>query len=208
MTLPRLYAVLDGDMAARFGWTLDGLAAACLAGGARLLQIRVKRQPGRALLALSDRIVAAATPVGARIVINDRPDIARLAGAWGLHLGQDDLPVAAARVVTGPSIAVGLSTHTPPQIEAAFREPIDYLAVGPVFDTASKDTDYRPVGLDLVRAACRPGGPPVVAIGGITLERAARVLEAGAASVAVISDLFTGGDPEARTRAFVEGLGA
>ena len=208
MTLPRVYAVLDGDVAARFGWTLEALADACLAGGARLLQVRVKQGTARGLLDASRRVVEAAAGAGARVVVNDRPDIARLAGAWGLHLGQDDLPVAAARIVTGPSMAVGLSTHTAEQIAAARAEPIDYLAVGPVYETGTKDTGYRAVGLDLVRTASAAGGLPVVAIGGITLDRADEVLRAGAASVAVISDLFTGGDPAARTRLFVERLGA
>jgi len=203
-----LYAVLDGDVAARFGWTLDGLTDACLSGGARLLQIRVKKLPGRDLLALAARIVGAATPAGARVVINDRPDIARLAGAWGLHLGQDDLPVAAARAVAGESMVIGLSTHTPAQVAAARREPIQYLAVGPVYETATKDTGYRAVGLDFVRAASETGGLPVVAIGGITLDRARDVIDAGAASVAVITDLFTGGDPRRRVEAFVAALGA
>lgn len=208
MTLPRLYVVLDGDVAARFGWTLDALAVACLSGGARLLQIRVKRGSGRDLLAISERIVGAAARAGARVVINDRPDIARLARAWGVHLGQDDLPVAAARTIAGESLAIGLSTHTPGQVAAARREPIDYLAVGPVFETATKDTGYRAVGLEFVRAAASPGGLPVVAIGGITLERARDVIDAGAASVAVITDLLTGGDPRRRVEAFVAALGA
>lgn len=208
MTLPRLYAVLDDGVAARHGWTLEALAAACLAGGARLLQIRVKRRSSRDLLALSERIVALARGAGAWVVVNDRPDTARLCGAWGLHLGQDDLPVAAARGVVGKDVAIGLSTHTPDQIDAALREPIDYLAVGPVYETGTKDTGYSPVGLELVRTARSRGRVPVVAIGGITLDRAEDVMRAGASSVAVISDLFTGGDPEVRTRAFIERLGA
>jgi thiamine-phosphate pyrophosphorylase len=202
-----LYAVLDGEVAVRFGWTLDALAEACLAGGARLVQVRAKRISGRELLALTDRIVGEAARVGARVIVNDRPDIASLAGAWGVHLGQDDLPPAAARVVMGTTAVVGLSTHTTAQVEAARLEPIDYLAVGPVFETATKDTGYASVGLDLVRAAAASAAMPVVAIGGITLDRATDVVRAGAAAVAVITDLFTGGDPESRTRAFVARLG-
>jgi len=208
VTLPRLYVVLDGDVAARHGWTLDALAEACLAGGARLLQIRVKHGPSRDLLAVSERLVEAGARAGALVVVNDRPDIARLAGAWGLHLGQDDLPVAAARAVAGESMAIGLSTHTPAQVAAARREAIQYLAVGPIYGTATKDTGYRAVGLDFVRAASETGGLPVVAIGGITLDRAREVIDAGAAAVAVITDLLTGGDPRRRVEAFVAALGA
>ena len=209
MTFPRLYAVLDRDVAARFGWRLEDLARACLDGGARLLQVRAKDLAGGPLLELCDRIVADAAAAGARVVINDRADVAELAGAWGVHVGQEDLPPAAIRSGLGTRLAIGLSTHTPEQIVRAAAEPIGYLAVGPVFSTDTKATGYEPVGLEMVRgavAAARSRGVPVVGIGGITLARAASVIEAGAASVAVIGDLFTGGDPEARTRAFVERL--
>ena len=99
---------------------------------------------------------------------------------------------------------VGLSMHSVTQVDAAMREPASYIAVGPIFGTTTKDTGYRPVGLELVReAARRAGGRPVVAIGGITLETARAVVDAGAQSVAVIGDLFTGGDPAARVRAYL-----
>ena len=210
MILPPLYAVLDSEVAERFGWGLEDLARACLAGGARLLQVRAKHLASGALLALSDRIVAAAAAAGARVVINDRADVALLAGAWGVHVGQDDLPARGIRAAAG-DLAIGLSTHTAEQITRAIAEPITYLAVGPVFPTATKATGYEPVGLDLVRvasAAARAAGTPVAAIGGITLDRAPAVIAAGASTVAVIGDLFAGGDPEARTRAFVDRLGA
>jgi thiamine-phosphate pyrophosphorylase len=143
------------------------------------------------------------------VVINDRADIARLAGADGVHVGQDDLPATAVRELLGDAAELGLSTHTSEQLERAVLEPVSYVAIGPVFGTATKATGYAPIGLKSVReAAARAGakGLPVVAIGGITLENAVSVLQAGAASVAVISDLLTDGDPEARTRAFVERL--
>jgi thiamine-phosphate pyrophosphorylase len=210
VTLPRLYAVLDGDVADRFGWRLDDLARACLAGGARLLQIRAKHLASGPLFELSEHIAAAARAVGARLIVNDRADVAALAGAWGVHVGQEDLPPAAIRTSFGERLAIGLSTHTREQIQDAPVDLLSYLAVGPVFQTASKNTGYEPVGLELVRVAAAASAGrhavPVVAIGGIDLERAPRVIEAGAASVAVISDLFTGGDPEARTRAYVERL--
>ena len=178
-----------------------------LDGGARLLQLRAKTLPSRDFLELADAVVAIAGRYGASIVINDRVDIAKLSGAAGVHVGQDDLPPAAARGLLGDAAIVGFSTHTVEQIDAAVREPISYLAVGPVFGTHSKDTGYDAVGLDLVAEAVRRAGTlPVVAIGGITIENASSVLGAGAASVAVISDLLAGGDPQQRTRAILRSL--
>ena len=183
------------------------VARAFLDGGARLLQLRAKTLPSRDFLALADTIVAAAGRYGASIIINDRVDIAKLAGAAGVHVGQDDLSPAAARRLLGDAAIVGFSTHTLQQIDAAVREPVSYVAVGPVFGTQSKDTGYRAVGLELVAAAARIAGTlPVVAIGGITIENASSVIAAGAASVAVISDLLVDRDPEERTRAFLRRL--
>jgi thiamine-phosphate pyrophosphorylase len=150
---------------------------------------------------------------GAVVLINDRADIARLAGADGVHVGQDDLSPLDARAIVGETAIIGLSTHTVEQrnsaLHAAVADAVSYLAIGPVFATTTKETGYGAVGLEGVadaaaRAAVR--GLPVVAIGGITLDRAAAVIGAGAASVAVIGDLLAGGDPEARVRAYVERL--
>ncbi len=150
-------------------------------------------------------MVAAATAYAATVIVNDRADLARMAGAAGVHVGQDDLPPAAARALLGPAAIVGYSTHTIEQVAAATLQPVTYIAVGPVFGTTSKDTGYDSVGLDLVARAVRAaGGTPVVAIGGITLATAMSVIEAGAASVAVIGDLVT--DPEARVAAYVRRL--
>ncbi len=207
--LPRLYAVCDADVCACGGWRLTDFAAACLDGGARLLQIRAKRAASKALLEDTRVIVDLAHRAGASVIVNDRADIARLAGADGVHVGQEDLGAAAVRAIVGSAAIVGLSTHTPEQIEAAAREPISYLAVGPVFGTATKTTGYQAVGFNLVARAASTGaahGIPVVAIGGITLDRAPEVIAAGAASVAVISDLLAGGDPAARVAAYVERL--
>jgi thiamine-phosphate pyrophosphorylase len=163
--------------------------------------------PSAAFLALCDEVVAAGTAAGAQIVVNDRVDLARLSRAAGVHIGQEDVPPRAARQQLGPDAIVGLSTHTIGQLEAALREPVSYVAVGPVFGTATKDTGYQPVGLDLVReAAARAAGLPIVAIGGITLERAPAVLAAGAAAVAVIGDLLAGSDPGARVAAYARAL--
>ena len=208
--LPRLYAVCDADVCARHGWTLQAFAAACLDGGAMLLQLRAKHASSREFLADADAVVSRAQASGALVIINDRVDVAVLSGASGVHVGQDDLPPVDARRLAGPHAMIGLSTHTPSQVAQAAREPVGYIAVGPVFGTRTKDTGYEAVGLDLVRLAAEAAAPlglPVVAIGGITLDTAPDVIAAGAASVAVITDLLTGGDPVRRTRAFVDRLG-
>jgi thiamine-phosphate pyrophosphorylase len=205
--LPRLYAVLDADVAARHGWAPLDLGRAFLEGGARLIQLRAKTAPAGWLLTLADQLVPAAAAAGASIIINDRADVARLAGAAGVHLGQHDLAAAEARQVLGRAAVIGWSTHETSQIAASVAAPIDYVAVGPVYRTATKDTGYEPVGVALVgEAARRAGGRPVVGIGGITLDSAPAVIAAGAAAVAVIGDLLSGGDPAARVAAFVARL--
>jgi thiamine-phosphate diphosphorylase len=124
-----------------------------------------------------------------------------------VHVGQDDLTAAQARAVLGRDAVVGVSTHTVDQLDRALQEPIDYVAVGPVFGTGTKATGYEPIGVEAVRtAAVRAAARnvPLVAIGGITHERYRSVLDAGARAVAVISDLLTGGDPAARVREFLD----
>jgi len=207
--LSRLYVVCDADVCARAGWSLPDYAAACLDGGATLLQIRAKHTPSRLFLADADRVVGRAAHFGATIIVNDRADIARLSGAQGVHVGQDDLSPADVRTVVVNDAIIGLSTHTPAQLTDAVQQPVDYVAIGPVFGTQTKDTGYDAVGIDGVRRAVALAGGrqlPVVAIGGITLERAADVVSAGAASVAVIADLLATNDPATRVRAFLERL--
>ena len=191
----------------RAGWAPLDLAAAYLRGGARFLQLRAKSMPGAELLATASAVVQLAHRHQAQVIINDRADIARLADADGVHVGQEDLSPAAVRGLIGDTAMVGLSTHTTDQLDRALREPVTYVAVGPVFGTATKATGYERVGLEMVRDAARRAsalGLPLVAIGGITLENAASVRDAGAVSVAVISDLLSTGDPEARVRAYIE----
>jgi thiamine-phosphate pyrophosphorylase len=174
-----------------------------------LLQFRAKAMPGDAFLATASALVQLARRHQARVIINDRADIARLAQADGVHVGQEDLSPAAVRGLVGDEAIVGLSTHSTEQVDRAVLEPVSYIAIGPVFPTATKATGYDRVGLEIVREAARRAnarGLPLVAIGGITLENAASVLDAGAASVAVIADLITAGDPETRTRAYLERL--
>ncbi len=205
--LPKLYAIVDADLTARAGWEIPAFAEALMRGGAALIQLRATSTGAGRLLAWADRLVDQAARYGATIVVNDRADVARLAGAGGVHVGQDDLSVTAVRGVLGPATLVGLSTHTLGQLQAARVEPITYAALGPVFETHSKASRDAPVGLAMVRQAARVAAPiPIVGIGGITLENAAQVIAAGASTVAVISDLFVGGDPERRAAAFVAAL--
>jgi thiamine-phosphate pyrophosphorylase len=200
----RLYPIVDADVCRARGLEPRALALACLHGGARVVQLRVKTGSSARFLDLATQIVDAAGPFGAAVIVNDRADIARMARAAGVHVGQDDLPPDAVRDVLGGGV-IGLSTHDPQQVDEALRTAADYVAVGPVFGTATKDTGYSARGLELVgRAAGR--GRPVVAIGGITLARAPEVIGAGAGSVAVITDLLSGGDPESRVREYIRAL--
>jgi thiamine-phosphate pyrophosphorylase len=204
-----IYAICDADVCREAGWSLADFAAACLDGGARFLQIRAKSLSGREFLEATESIVRRAATANAVVIVNDRADIARLAGAAGVHVGQEDLSPTQVRAVVGADAIVGLSTHTQDQLEAALREPVNYVAVGPVFGTATKDTGHSPIGLDRVRSAAARAeavGMPLVAIGGITLERAPSVIQAGVQSVAVISDLIATGDPRSRVRQFVAAL--
>lgn len=198
--LDRLYAILDTSLCRERG--LDPLAVleAFLAGGARLIQLRDKSPGSADRLALADAVVARVHGTGGRLILNDRADIARLCGADGVHVGQDDLPVDDVRQVVGPEAIVGVSTHDAAQIAAAAQTSATYLAVGPIYATATKDTGYSARGLDLVRQAAATGRP-VVAIGGITLARAREPIEAGASAVAVISELLRG-DPADMVRRF------
>ena len=214
--LPRLNAIVDVDLARLAGWTPLDLAAAYVDGGARFVQIRAKSLSGGEFLELASRMQDLAHRAGAILVVNDRADIARLAGADGVHVGQADLAPEAVRGILGADAIVGLSTHSEVQIDAATTRPISYLAVGPVFGTRTKDTGYAAVGLERVlyaaaaieRRSSQEGrqSPGVVAIGGITLDRAAEVINAGATAVAVIADLIATGDPEARVRAYLARL--
>ena len=207
MTLPRLYAVVDEQTASRHGWRVPDLARTYLAGGARLLQIRVTAAGSGQFLAWCDEVVDTARSYDAQVIVNNRVDIAILADAGGVHVGQEDLPVTTVRQLLVDTALVGLSTHTSSQVERSVDAAVSYVAVGPVYQTATKNTGYSAVGLDLVRDAAGHRPPrPIVAIGGITLERVRSVIEAGASAVAVVSDLLVGDDPEGRVRDYVTTL--
>jgi thiamine-phosphate pyrophosphorylase len=200
VALDRLYTIVDVPLCRVRG--LDPLAIldAFLAGGARLIQLRDKSSSSRDRLDLADEAAARAHRAGARIIVNDRADVAKLSRADGVHIGQEDLGVEAVRAIVGADAIVGISTHDERQIEEAARSSASYIAVGPIYATATKDTGYTARGLALIRRAAATS-KPVVAIGGITIDRASEVLAAGAASVAVISDLLRG-DPAESVRAF------
>lgn len=202
--LPRFYPIIDFTLCARRGIAPEDLAGACLRGGARLLQVRQKEGGSHDFLALVEAVVALARPYGARIIVNDRADVALMGGADGVHVGQQDLPPADARLVLGGAATIGLSTHDEAQIDAALDTDVDYIAVGPIFATLTKETGYSARGVALLRHAAGRG-KPIVAIGGITLDRAPELVSAGATAVAVMSDLLAG-DPEERTRQYVRAL--
>jgi thiamine-phosphate pyrophosphorylase len=195
---------VDVGVSLRAGWKAEDLARAFMDGGARCLQIRAKELSSNRFLELCDTITAVAKPYDAAVIVNDRPDLALMSNASGVHVGQDDLPPALVRNLLGPLAVVGYSTHTIEQIERASEEAVSYIAIGPVFGTRTKETGYDALGLAQVTAATRRSrGLPIVAIGGITLETAASVWRAGASSVAVISDLLEGGEPAGRVRAYL-----
>jgi thiamine-phosphate pyrophosphorylase len=189
MLLPRLYAVLDAgcfpDANAMFAAAAEELAAA----GCILLQYRNKSGNARRMLAdareLRERLGA-----GVKLIMNDRADLCLAAGFDGLHLGQDDLSPESARRIIGQDCGLGVSTHNPEQLADADKTSADYLAIGPVFATGSKADPDPVVGLEGVRRARELTRKPLVAIGGITRGNARSVIEAGADSVAVISDLL------------------
>lgn len=186
--LPRLYPILDRSA---FADTEALLAAAeeLLAGGVTLLQYRSKHGNARQML---DEALQLKKVVGdrAHLFMNDRADLAVAAGYAGVHVGQEDLSPEAARRVIGPKLSLGVSTHNPEQLQVADATSADYLALGPVFNTSSKEKPDPVVGLEGVRRARALTSKPLVAIGGITRANARSVIEAGADSVAVIADLL------------------
>jgi len=202
-----LQVIIDVETTTRFGWSPRDLAAACLDGSARLLQIRAKEISSASLLRICDEIVRTSDTYGAKVIVNDRVDLALMCGAAGVHLGQEDLRPTVARKQLGKDALIGLSTHLPVQIELALQAPINYVAIGPVFETSTKPTSYKPLGLEGVHLAAKKvhkSKLPIVAIGGISLEQARGVFESGADAVAIISDVFVGNDPADRVRKYLD----
>jgi thiamine-phosphate pyrophosphorylase len=201
LVLPRLYVILD---AALLKTPEIDCAKSLVDAGVCLVQYRNKRATARELFESSQELAAFFKPHQVRFIVNDRADVAALTDADGVHVGQEDLGVAEARAVIGAGKWVGVSTHNEQQVVEAAGSSADYVAVGPIFATGSKMNPDPVVGVGLVRRARAMMEKPIVAIGGITVERAAEVLEAGADSVAVISDILAAEDVGRRAREFVE----
>jgi thiamine-phosphate pyrophosphorylase len=188
ISVPRLYAIVD---AAYFSTTKDlsWFAEELVAGGCTLLQYRNKSGNARAMLEQA-RELKQRVGGTARLILNDRADLCLIAEFDGVHVGQDDLSPESARGIIGDGRWLGISTHNPEQMREADQTSADYLAIGPVFSTASKPLPDPVVGIEGVRQARRLTRRPLVAIGGITRSNAASVIASGADSVAVISDLL------------------
>lgn len=188
VTLPRFYPILDTSALEARGLSLEASAAALLSAGAKILQFRHKGLFSREVFDRAASIAKLCRQSGALFVVNDRADIALLLDA-GLHLGQTDLPPLDARRILGANRLIGFSTHNAEQLRAAAAEPVDYLAIGPIFSTGSKESPDPVVGLANLREWRALTTRPLVAIGGITRSTAPSVLAAGADSVAVIGDV-------------------
>lgn len=204
-SFPRLYAIADAELLAARSAPLDGFVAELLTAGVQLVQYRSKQGGVRQILQDAAKLRSVCSNSSAKLILNDRADLARLAHCDGVHVGQDDLAAEDARAIVGAKSWVGVSTHTPEQLIEADRTDCDYIAFGPIFATASKhnpDPVVGPAGLRTARALTRK---PLVAIGGITLENCRAVIDAGADCVAVISALLPGkSQPESTTRAITE----
>ena len=204
--LPSLYAIADASALERAGFGLGEGASRMLLGGARLVQLRGKGLTSERFLRHVEAALETARSTGGTVVVNDRVDVALAAGAHGVHLGQDDLDPARARAMLGAEALIGYSTHSLGQGLGARRLPVDYVAVGPVSTTTSKERPDPVVPAWLPAALRGALGLPVVAIGGIRSESARLHLARGASSVAVISDLLREGDPGRGVARFLEAL--
>ena len=199
-----IYPLADDDPRWRHG--PRSVVEAVLAGGATALQLRLKHTGDRDALALLRWAVERTRRAGAVLIVNDRFDLADLGAADGVHLGQDDLAPERIPAALRERLLVGLSTHSLDQVYQSRQRPIDYIGFGPVFGTASKQSEWKPRGSDMLAEAVKRAGRPAVAIGGIDAGNAAEVSRAGAAAAAVISAIADASDPIAATRALAERL--
>ncbi len=176
------------------------------AGGVRLLQLRVKQQPTRDFVSLATAVRRICHDSQCTLIINDRVDVALAVEADGVHLGQEDLPLTAARKIVGGEKIIGVSTHTAQQALTAEQEGADYIGFGPLFGTTTKATGYTARGLEQLQEVRQQVHIPIVAIGGITAERAPAVLQAGADAVALISDIVLAPDIQHRVKTLLRQL--
>jgi len=205
LPIPRLYAIIDPAQVE--GRSAAGVGEILLAAGVRLIQLRHKRASSRELYESSLQVAERVRRWGGIFLVNDRADVARAVDADGVHVGQEDMPVELARRLLGPRKWVGYSTHVLDQVIEADRSSADYIAFGPVFPTQSKEKPDPVVGLEGLRAARKATRKPLVAIGGITVQNAHAMIEAGADSVAVIRDLLKAPDIGKRAEEFLKVLG-
>jgi thiamine-phosphate pyrophosphorylase len=187
----RLYLVCDERP--------DEFVAAALRGGVEIVQLRIKRADDDVVLTVARRYARICAAAGALFILNDRPELVEAAGADGVHVGQDDMPVDQARALIGEDRLVGLSTHSPEQIDAAMAAGVDYIGVGPVHATPTKP-GRRAVGLELVRYAVAHTQVPFFAIGGLDAATLPAALAAGARRAAVVRAITDAGNPEAAAR--------
>ncbi len=200
--VPRLYAIIDP---AHSGGRSSGqVAAALLEAGLRLIQLRDKQASSGELYASAQEVAGCVRSGSGIFIVNDRADVALAVNADGVHVGQDDLPVESARKLLGTGKVIGYSTHSLEQVRDADQSSADYVAFGPIFPTASKENPDAVVGLAGLAEARKATRKPLVAIGGITLENARDVIEAGADSVAVIRALVGAMDIRKRAQEFLE----
>lgn len=193
----RLIVVTDADCGGR---DLVDVVRAALRGGAPVIQLRMKDGAARDMVEMAQALLAETRPAGALLFVNDRVDVAVIAGADGAHVGQDDLPVAAARRVSPPGFLLGVSAESVELAVQAQAEGADYVGVGPVYATGSKADAGEPIGLGRIAEVAASVKIPVVGIGGIAVGNARAVVESGAAGVAVISAVMRADDPESATR--------
>jgi thiamine-phosphate pyrophosphorylase len=201
LVLPRLYVILDATL---LKISAKECAKSVVDAGVRLIQYRNKHASARELFETSRELAEYLNPIGVQFIVNDRADVAVLAGARGVHVGQHDLGVEQTRRVMGEGKWVGISTHCVGQFGSALETSAEYIAVGPIFATGSKQSPDPVVGVGFVRETRAMTDKPMVAIGGITLERAAEVIEAGADSVAIISDILRAENVGKRARQYVD----
>lgn len=192
-----VYVILDAAMAGR---THVEAARDALDGGARVLQLRDKTTPFERLLEVGRELRALTRERGATLIVNDNPYLAHEVDADGVHLGQSDFPASIARDIVGPDRIIGLSTHTKLQALEATRQPVDYIGVGPVFATTSKQSEWKPLGIPHIRWVRENVSLPMVAIGGITMETLPDCVAAGADSVAMIGEIMRAGNIADRVR--------
>jgi len=202
--LPRLYAIIDPAQSG--GRSPEEVAAALLQAGVRLIQLRDKRASSGELYASAQRVGDLVRKAGGIFIVNDRADVALAVDADGVHVGQDDLPVESARAILGQGKWVGYSTHNLEQLEEADLTTADYIALGPIFPTISKQNPDPVVGLEGLAEARKATRKPLMAIGGINLENARAAIEAGADSVAVIRGLIAAPDIAKRAEEFLRSL--